>query len=555
MIKFEEFNLCDEIVLAITELGFVNPTPIQEKTIPVLLESRNDLIALAQTGTGKTACFGLPILQQIDSEQKSVQSIVLCPTRELCIQISKDIQNYSKFMDNIIVLAVYGGASIENQIKGLKKGANIVVGTPGRTLDLIKRKALKINNIKWLVLDEADEMLNMGFREELDAILKNTPENKQTMLFSATMPNEVRRIANRYMHNPVEYWVGKKNSGAENIMHHYYTVKASDRYQALKRLADINPNIYGIVFCRTRNETKEIAAKLVSDGYNADAIHGDLSQAQRDTVMQRFRRRQLQLLVATDVAARGIDVNDLTHVLNYNLPDDPEIYLHRSGRTGRAGKHGIAISICHSRDGRKINAIEKLLGKKFEHKLLPNGKDICEKRLYNLIGKIENIEVDEEQIEPFLSTINKKLAWLDRDELLKRFVSVEFNRFLIYYKDAADINSNTTRKDEYQRSNNTAKGFKRFFINIGSKQNIKATKLIGLINDLTNNRHIEIGKIEILRNFSFFEVDKAFEDLIIRSFKNAKYFDVKLVLETAAPKGKVVNRTKMKKKRKKADIN
>lgn len=499
-----------------------------------MLESKDDLIALAQTGTGKTAGFGLPIIQQINPDQKQVQAIILSPTRELCIQIAKDIDTYSKYMKGISVLAVYGGAPVETQLKALRRGVNIVVGTPGRTLDLIKRRALKIDSIQWLVLDEADEMLNMGFRDELDGILDTTPETKQTLLFSATMPKEVRNIANNYMKKPIEITVGKKNMGADNVTHQYYVVKAPDRYLALKRLADINPNIYGIVFCRTRHETKDIAAKLMNDGYNADAIHGDLSQAQRDNVMQRFRKKQLQLLVATDVAARGLDIADLTHILNYNLPDDPEVYIHRSGRTGRAGKHGISISITHSREGRRISELERLVGKKFEYAMLPSGKQICEKRLYNLMDKIEQVVVDEEQIEPFMPVINKKLAWLDREELLKRFVTVEFQRFLEYYKNAKDINVNAD-KTEYKGLRKTAKGFTRFFINLGSKQRLRVPQLIGIINDETNTQDIEIGKVEILRNFSFFEVDQEFEKLILDSFKNSRHAGVKLAVQIAKP--------------------
>lgn len=534
MTTFEELGLRDELLKAVTELGFVNPTPIQDKTIPAMLESKDDLIALAQTGTGKTAGFGLPIIQQINPDQKQVQAIILSPTRELCIQIAKDIDTYSKYMKGISVLAVYGGAPVETQLKALRRGVNIVVGTPGRTLDLIKRRALKIDSIQWLVLDEADEMLNMGFRDELDGILDTTPETKQTLLFSATMPKEVRNIANNYMNKPREISVGKKNMGADNVTHQYYVVKAPDRYLALKRLADINPNIYGIVFCRTRHETKDIAAKLMNDGYNADAIHGDLSQAQRDNVMQRFRKKQLQLLVATDVAARGLDIADLTHILNYNLPDDPEVYIHRSGRTGRAGKHGISISITHSREGRRISELERLVGKKFEYAMLPSGKQICEKRLYNLMDKIEQVVVDEEQIEPFMPAIDKKLAWLDREELLKRFVTVEFQRFLEYYKNAKDINVNAD-KGEYKGQHKTAKGFTRFFINLGSKQRLRVPQLIGIINDETNTQDIEIGKVEILRNFSFFEVDQEFEKLILDSFNNSRHAGVKLAVQIAKP--------------------
>lgn len=537
MTTFEEQGLSKELLKAVTELGFVNPTPIQEKTIPAMLESKEDLIALAQTGTGKTAGFGLPIIQQVDPTQKQVQAIILSPTRELCLQIAKDIDTYSKYTKGVSVLAVYGGSPIETQLRALKKGVNIIVGTPGRTLDLINRKALKINSIQWLVLDEADEMLNMGFRDELDGILETTPDTKQTLLFSATMPKEVRNIANNYMNKPREISVGKKNMGADNVTHQYYVVKAPDRYLALKRLADINPNIYGIVFCRTRHETKDVAAKLMNDGYSADAIHGDLSQAQRDNVMQRFRKKQLQLLVATDVAARGLDIADLTHVLNYNLPDDPEVYIHRSGRTGRAGKHGVSISITHGREGRRINELEKLVGKKFEHSLLPSGKEICEKRLYSLMDKIEKVEVDEDQIEPFMPAINKKLSWLDRDDLLKRFVTVEFQRFLEYYKNAKDLNFKSDRgeKGDYKGNRKTAKGFTRFFINLGSKQRLRVPQLIGIINDETNTQDIEIGKIEILRNFSFFEVDHEFENLILTSFSDSHHSGVKLAVQVAKP--------------------
>ncbi len=588
MIKFEELGLNEDLLKAIGELNFVNPTPIQEKTIPLILNSKDDIIGLAQTGTGKTAGFGLPVLNQLDQDSRTVQSIILSPTRELCIQITKDMQTYSKHMDKVSVVSVYGGASIEPQIRALKKGAQIVVGTPGRTLDLIKRKALKINNISWLILDEADEMLNMGFRDELDAILEDTPKEKQTLLFSATMPNGVRSIANNYMNNPVEISAGKKNIGASNVSHQVYMARASDRYLVLKRLADINPNIYGIIFCRTRQETKDVAAKFMDDGYNADALHGDLSQSQRDYVMGRFRSGQLQLLIATDVAARGLDINNLTHVINYNLPDDPEIYIHRSGRTGRAGKSGISIIISHTRDGRRISEIERLVGKKFERKLIPSGKDIVEKRLYNLIDKIEAIEVDDEQIGPFLETINKKLEWIDKEDLLKRFVFVEFNRFLEYYKNAKDINvtanesrrrgegdyrDNRSRRDRSSRDDRSRrdgnfrderprrdrnsgderprrdrssrderpsrdfsdKNFARFFINVGIKHHLKAPNLIGLINENTRNRNIEIGKIEIMRNFSFFEVDKEYEQLVLESFSQASFGSTKLTVQRSKP--------------------
>jgi ATP-dependent RNA helicase DeaD len=540
---FEQSTLDSKILRAITDLGFSEPTPIQDKTIPLILESEDDLIALAQTGTGKTAGFGLPILQQIDTSLKTVQAIVLSPTRELAMQIAKDLENYSKYLFGVRIVSVYGGAAINNQIRDLKKGAHIVVGTPGRTLDLIKRKALKINNIRWLVLDEADEMLNMGFREELDAILETTPDEKQTLLFSATMPDGVRHIAQNYLHKPNEISVGKKNSGAQNVNHEYYVVRSSDRYLALKRIADFNTDIYAIIFCRTRAETKDIAAKLIDDGYNADALHGDLSQAQRDYVMQRFRTRQLQLLVATDVAARGLDINDLTHVINYNLPDDPEVYIHRSGRTGRAGKTGISIIISHSREASKIRAIENLVGKKFEYKQIPSGNQICENRLYKLIDKIKHIEVDEEKINPYLPTIIEKLGDLDKDELLKRIVYVEFERFLEYYKNDKNINverSNRNTKDKKQKNKkdnpekrHSRKNYTRLFVNIGTKQHVNPNKLMGLINELTDSNNIGIGKIDIQRNFSFFEVEKGNEQIIIDSFFGKNFGSKKLIIEVS----------------------
>ncbi len=540
---FEEQGLNEKLLKAIDELGYTEPTEIQVKTIPHILKDTEDLIGLAQTGTGKTAGFGLPILNLLDLENRNTQAIILSPTRELAIQISKDLKSYSKYIDNINIVAVYGGAPIEKQISGLRKGAHIVVGTPGRTLDLIKRKALKINHIKWLVLDEADEMLNMGFREDLDSILENTPEEKKTLLFSATMPDGVRRISNSYLKNPVELSAGKKNIGAENVKHQYYVVKASNRYLALKRLADFYPNIYGIVFCRTRAETKDIASKLIDDGYNADALHGDLSQAQRDYVMNRFRAKQLQLLIATDVAARGLDINDLTHVINYNLPDDPEVYIHRSGRTGRAGKKGISIVISHSREMRRIRELESMVGKKFEKQLIPSGAAICEKQLYTLIDKIENTVVDEAQITPYMEAVEKKLSWLDRDELLKRFIYVEFNSFLKYYEKDRDLNvtadSNNYESDgksRRDRRRGNSKNYSRFFINVGQKQNLKAANLIGLINEATNSNNLAIGKIDIQRNFSFFEVEKNAENIILSSFKDLDYGSVKLDVQISNKK-------------------
>jgi len=544
MMTFHDLGLNKNLLQAVDELGFVNPTPIQQQAIPKILESQKDLIALAQTGTGKTAAFGLPILEQLSVESRTVQAIILCPTRELCLQITKDLESFSKYLGNVLIQPVYGGADAVKQINGLKKNPQIVVGTPGRTLDLIGRGALKINHINWLVLDEADEMLNMGFREDIDAILEGTPEEKQTLLFSATMMKEVRRIANEYMHKPDEVSIGKSNEASNDVEHQYYMVRANDRYLALKRLADINPNVYGIVFCRTRRETKEVADALIQDGYNADALHGDLSQAQRDTVMDKFRRKQLQLLVATDVAARGIDVNELTHVINYNLPDDPEVYVHRSGRTGRAGNKGISIVIAHSREGRKIKELEKLIGKRIEAKKVPTGKEIVEKRLFATIDKIEQIDVDENQIAPYMDTISKKLEWMDRDELLRRFVSLEFTTFLDYYKNAKDLNVTESGRGDRESRNGNVQGFTRFFINVGQKQQIKVPNLIGLINEKTRKRDIEIGKIEILRNFSFFEADSAHEQLILDSFKN----DGEIEVQVSTPEKKEGKRSERKEK-------
>jgi ATP-dependent RNA helicase DeaD len=545
---FKKMGLNDALVNAVAEMGFTEPTPIQAKTIPLILNSKDDLVALAQTGTGKTAAFGLPVLQKTTPGLSVVQTLILCPTRELCLQITSEIEKFSKYIKGFKVVAVYGGANIVNQMKDLKKGVQMVVGTPGRTLDLKKRGALKVDHIEWLVLDEADEMLNMGFKEDLDAILSTTPAEKQTLLFSATMPNGVMRIAQTYMHNPVEISAGQKNIGAENVEHRYYMVKSQDKYKAIKRIADINPDIYGIVFCRTRQETKDLAHKLVQDGYNAGPLHGDLSQSQRDEVMSHFRQRHLRLLVATDVAARGLDVNDLTHIINYSLPDDPEVYIHRSGRTGRAGKNGISIAIIHTREKGKLNGIEKLARIRFHQHNVPDVMEISKKRLFGFIEKMEKVDIGHSQVESFLPEISKKLEWMDKDELINRFITLEFQRFLEYYKNEGDINVNATEsrkesregkfgKESYEkRKERPNKGFSRFFINIGSKQNIKAHNLIGLINDCTGSSSIEIGKIEILGNFSFFEVEKSRETEILESMNNASFGQVKLKVEPSVPK-------------------
>jgi ATP-dependent RNA helicase DeaD len=539
MSTFNDFGLNIEILKAIKELGFETPTPIQAETIPLLMSSSQDIIATAQTGTGKTAAFGLPAILLVNPNNKNTQTLILCPTRELCVQITRDLISYSKYMKGINVLAVYGGARIDSQIRALKKGAQIVVGTPGRTRDLINRRKLFVENIERVVLDEADEMLTMGFKEELDAILENTPDNKQTLLFSATMSKKVVSITRKYMKKPVEISVARTNVGAENIKHVNYMVQAKDRYEVLKRIADMNPNIYGIVFCRTRRETKEIANKLMHDGYNADAIHGDLSQSQRDEVMGKFRRRSLQVLVATDVAARGLDVNDLTHIINYNLPDDPEVYVHRSGRTGRAGKSGISIAIIHTRDIRKLREIERISGISFSKELVPDGRDICEKRLYALIDKIEKVEVNEEQIGPFLDDIYEKLASFDRENLIKHFVSAEFNRYLSYYKNSRDINISGGKnkrdsrepRDRKSRSERRESKFATIYINVGARNNLSPNRLMGLINEALDSKDAVIGSIDIMKKFSFFEIEENRKTEIINALNKESFEDVSLSVE------------------------
>lgn len=528
MNTFFETGLKKELLDAISDLGFVNPTPIQEKAIPLLLESNQDIIAFAQTGTGKTAAFGLPALQLTNSDDKNTQTLILAPTRELCLQITRDLNDYSKNSKDINILAIYGGSNIENQIKALRKGAQIVVATPGRAKDLINRRKLILNQVERVVLDEADEMLTMGFKEDLDSILSQTPDSKQTLLFSATMSNEMARITKKYMHNPIELKVAKMNIGTENVEHILYMTSARNRFEALKRLIDVNPSIYSIVFCRTRRETTDIANKLTQAGYNADALNGDLSQAQRDDVMGRFRKRHLQILVATDVAARGIDVNDLTHVINYNLPDDPEIYTHRSGRTGRAGKSGVSIAIIHSRETRKIRDIEKFSGISFTKGLIPSGDAICQAQLFTLVEKIDAIKVDEKQIAPFLPDIYEMLSDLSREELIQHFVSAEFNRFLSYYKNAKDINI-----DEKESKRNRKRGrnadFSRLFINLGKKDKLTPAKLLGLINEALDSNTIEIGKIDLLGNFSFFEIDKTSAQTLIEVLNDGFEFNGRVV--------------------------
>jgi ATP-dependent RNA helicase DeaD len=533
---FEEMGLEEKILHAINELGFESPMPIQEKVIPHLMQPKcEDIVALAQTGTGKTAAFGLPIIHKTDTSIKQIQYLILAPTRELCLQIADDMASYAKYKSEIKIAAVFGGASMDRQIQMIRRGAHIISATPGRLLDMINRNIIDISKIKTVVLDEADEMLNMGFREDLESILNETPKGKNTLLFSATMPQEVMTIANRYMQKPIEITVGRRNAGAENVNHICYMVHAKDRYLALKRIADYNPDIYGIIFCRTRAETQEIADQLLQDGYNADALHGDLSQAQRDAVMNKFRIKHLKLLVATDVAARGLDVDNLTHIINYNLPDETDLYIHRSGRTARAGKTGTSIIISNLKEKFKLHQIEKKLNKKFAYLPVPLGKDICEKQLLHLVDKIEKVEVDDTNIEAYLPEIYRKLEWLDREELIKKFVSVEFNRFLDYYKNTPDLNIPfEERKSE--RSRKSGIGYTRFFINLGRTDELKPVMLMDMISEFTGKRNIEIGDIEILKNFSFFEADSNFTEVIIKAFHNKKLKKREIAVEVAEKK-------------------
>jgi ATP-dependent RNA helicase DeaD len=543
MTTFKETGLSPEVLKAIEELGFTTPTPIQAQTIPALLKSEQDLVALAQTGTGKTAAFGLPVVDQIQIGDPHTQAIILCPTRELCLQITADLKRFAKYRRGLEITPVYGGADIRTQIKAIKMGTQIVVGTPGRVNDLINKNILKLEGIKWLVLDEADEMLNMGFKEELDAIIGKTPPERQTLLFSATMPKEIAAMANRYMRERDEISVGSRNEGAKNVTHGYFMVHARDRYDALKRVADIYPGVYGIVFCRTRQECKDVSDKLIADGYNAEALHGDLSQVQRDQVMARFRSRHLQLLVATDVAARGIDVNDLTHVINYNLPDDPEVYIHRSGRTGRAGKYGESIAIIHTKEKGKLKDIERMAKVTFVRKMVPNGQEICQKQLLHFIDKVENTQVNQEQIEPLMEEIYAKLANIDRDELIKRFVSTEFTSFLKYYENSPDLNLTDDLKRRDKSSDGPNGDYTRLFINLGRAHNFNPPALFQLIEQSTGKRGIELGRIEVLRNFSFFEVEKSWEKDMIEALCSARYNGerVSVELADAAPRGESRN--------------
>lgn len=517
MKTFEELGVSPEIRKAIEELGYENPMPVQEEVIPYLLGNGNDVVALAQTGTGKTAAFGLPLIQKIDVKNCVPQALVLCPTRELCLQIAGDLTDYSKYITDLKILPVYGGSSIDSQIRSLKRGVHIIVATPGRLIDLMERKVAQLATIRDVVMDEADEMLNMGFTDSINAILENIPQDRNTLMFSATMSPEIARIAKTYLHEAKEITIGTKNEGSKNVNHVAYIVHAKDKYLALKRVVDFYPQIYGIVFCRTRKETQEIADKLIQDGYNADSLHGELSQAQRDLVMQKFRQRHLQLLVATDVAARGLDVNDLTHVINYGLPDDTESYTHRSGRTGRAGKTGISIAIINLREKGRMKEIEHIIKKKFEVSVLPSGQEICQQQLIKVIDDIEKVKVNEEEIETFLPGIYRKLDWLDKEDLIKRVVSLEFNRFLDYYKNAPEIEqpkanekkseTKESRKGDKEKVGRKAeKGYTRLFLNLGKTDGFYTNQIIDLVNRNLRKERIQIGRIDLMQNFSFFEV-------------------------------------------------
>lgn len=547
---FEELGVSPEILKAIDELGFVSPMPVQEQVIPYLLGNNNDVVALAQTGTGKTAAYGLPILQKValtissekvsDGESSKPKALVIAPTRELCVQITDDLKSYSKYMESIHILAVYGGANIETQIRQLKRGIQVIVATPGRLVDLMERGVARLDEVENVVLDEADEMLSMGFSESIDTILAQVPSERNTLLFSATMSKEIERISKNYLHDAKEIVVGSRNEGAENVNHIYYLVHAKDKYNALKRVADYYPEIYAIIFCRTRMETQEIADKLISDGYNAESLHGELSQAQRDLTMAKFRNHHIQLLVATDVAARGLDVENLTHVINYGLPDDIESYTHRSGRTGRAGKTGTSISIIHIREKSKVKLIEKQIGKSFVSAKLPEGEEICKKQLMKVLDDIEKVEVDEEEITPFLKDVYRKFELMEKEDILKRVISREFNTFLNYYKNAPEIiqpdgkqksegerKSRGERRKERggrkERNNHAEEGYTRLFINLGKKDNLRPREFMGFVNRCSKNNHFDLGRIDILANFSFFEVPHDQANGIMKVLNGTEY--------------------------------
>lgn len=550
MKTFEELGVSDELLLAISEMGFEMPMPVQAKVIPHLLNEDNDVVALAQTGTGKTAAFGLPVLQRIDASLREPQAVILSPTRELCLQIAGDLADFSKYLPEVNVLPVYGGSSIESQIRSLRKGVQVIVATPGRLLDLIKRGVAHLDEVHTVILDEADEMLNMGFLDSINEVLSHVPEQRKMLMFSATMPPEIDKIAKTYMRNPLEFVVGQRNEGAANVNHIYYMVHARDKYPALKRIADNNPSIYAIIFCRTRRDTQEIADKLIQDGYNADALHGDLSQQQRDLTMKKFRDRVISILVATDVAARGLDVDDLTHVINYGLPDDTAVYTHRSGRTGRAGKTGVSVSIVHSREKGKIRDIEKIIGKKFERKEVPSAEHIIEKQLYNLAHRLEHVEVNDEQIDKYFTGVSRKLGWLSGEDLLKRVLSLEFNRLLEYYKNAPVIDvvedkkpkkdkkekgENKPRNDKEKDRRTAEKGMARVYINLGKADGFYAGNLIEIINKWVPGARVEVGRIDLLPGYSLFDVKKGDAKRVVASLKGSDFLGKRVFTEIADP--------------------
>lgn len=536
MKTFEELGVSPEIRQAIEEMGFAYPMPVQEEVIPYLLGENNDVVALAQTGTGKTAAFGLPLIQKIEVEKNYPQSLVLCPTRELCLQIAGDLNDYSKYVDGLKVLPVYGGSSIESQIRALRQGVHIIVATPGRLIDLMERGTVSLATVKNVVLDEADEMLNMGFSESLNAILADVPKDRNTLLFSATMSREIERIAANYLHNAREIVIGKKNEGTANVRHVAYLVHAKDKYETLKRIVDFYPQIYGIIFCRTKIETQEIADRLMQEGYNADSLHGDLSQVQRDLVMQKFRIRNLQILVATDVAARGLDVDDLTHIINYGLPDDIESYTHRSGRTGRAGKTGISIAIINLKEKSKLRAIEKSIGQQFSKGEIPSAKDICKKQLFKVIDDLEKVKVNEDEIEGFMTEIYRKLDWLSKEDLIKRVVSREFNRFFEYYNGREEIAvvSEGGKKEKAAKNVRKAEaGYVRMYINLGKIDNFGLKGLMDMLNDHTRSR-VDVGKVDLMKKFSFFEVDETKTEKVLKAFEGLSWNGRPVTVEVAS---------------------
>ncbi len=546
---FKELGLDNNIIKSITELGFETPSPIQEKSIPVLLDTDRDYVGLAQTGTGKTAAFGLPMIQRIDTSYRAIQALILCPTRELCLQITNELTSYSKYVEGVNVVAVYGGASISDQIRQIKKGVNIIVGTPGRTIDLMDRKVLNFDTVSTVVLDEADEMLNMGFKEDINQILEGTPPFKRTWLFSATMPKEVERIANNYMEDPFKVVVGTKNSSAANIDHKYCLVSGRDQYYALRRFIDYSPGMFGIVFCRTRREAKEFADKLMTDGYNADALHGDLSQAQRDAVMNKFRNRALQVLIATDVAARGIDVDDVTHVFHIDMPDEIESYTHRSGRTARAGKSGESIALVSPSKASRVRLVEKQIGKQLELVKVPSGNEICGQQLIRLIQNVHDIEVNEKGIAPYVAHIHESLAEFSKEEVIERFVSVEFNRFLKAYEKAGDLNidpkkSRTRGGDrEDSRGERSSRGVangNRIFINVGKMDGFENKgQILGFICNQSGIDGNSVGKIDLFDSFSFLGVEDGIGEKIISKMngKNIESRDIRVEFSKDKPKG------------------